>query len=243
MLKRIVLMLKRVGLLVIASVALAGCYPTLPPHLAEGTEVLRPGGVSLNFAGGGAGFAANVSPSPGTSSTTLGVGGLESRVRVGIGGKQEIGAGVFLGVGSATAGGVPPFALGGKLSYKVAPVPWLAIIADGGVLDEGSASVAIIGGDVAVVVAPYTAPNGSQLYVGTRGSFAVPFLQGARATNESIEIPIGVALHTSKRVRFFVEGGPVIGLAQQVDDVAPNVSQDVTSVGAYGIVGVTLILR
>jgi hypothetical protein len=224
-------------------ILLAGCYPTLPPQLAEGTEVLRPGGVSLNFAGGGAAFATNVSPSMGTSTTTIAAGGLESRVRVGVGGNQEVGASLFLGVGSAYGGGAPPFALGGKLSYKIAPVPWLALVVDAGALGEGSATVAILAGDLAVIVAPYTARNGSQLYVAARGSFGVPFLAGARDVNESFEVPIGFALHTSKRVRFFIEGGPVLGFAQQVVDAAPNVSQDVTSAGAYGVIGVTFVLR
>jgi len=234
---------KRVAFAFGPCLLLLGCYPTLPPHLAEGTEVLRPGGVSLNFAGGGAGFAANVSPSAGTTSTTEVAGGLESRVRVGIGAKQEIGASLFVGYGSSYGGAGAPFALGGKLSYKIAPLPWLAFVADAGALSEGSAFVAILGGDLAVIVAPYTFANGSQWYVAARGSFAVPVLSGARAVNESVELPIGLALHTSKRVRLFVEGGPVLGFAQEVTDAAPNFSQGVTSIGAYGVIGVTFILR
>jgi len=221
----------------------AGCYPTLPPHIAEGTEVLKPGGVSLTVAGGGAGFDANVSPSAGTQSSAVGAGGLEARVRVGVGAKQEVGVSAFLGVGSPSGGSDPPFAAGGKLSYKVAPVPWLAFVADVGAFDHAAASIGVVGGDLAAIFAPYTAENGSQLYFAAKGGFAVPFLTGARDMNESFEIPIGFAFHTSERVRFFVEGGPVLGFAQLVTDAAPDTSQNATSFGAYGIVAFAFVLR
>jgi len=230
--------------LVVFSVALVACYPTLPPHLAEGTEVLRPGGASVTLVGGGAGFDANccAGASSPTSASTVGGGGFETRVRVGIGAKQEVGGAVFLGLGTASGGGDPPFAAGGELSYKIAPLPWFAVVVDGGALDHAVASVAVAGGDLALIFAPFIAENGSQVYAALKGSFAVPFLNGARDVNEALEVPIGVSLHLSKRVRFIAEGGPVLGFAQLVTDEAPA-SQNVTSVGGYGVLAFQFVVH
>ncbi|HVY46305.1 MAG TPA: hypothetical protein VHB21_10525 [Minicystis sp.] len=175
--------------------------------------------------------------------TAVAAGGLETRVRVGVGAKQEVGGSVFLGMASSAGHGDMPFAIGGKASYKIAPAPWLAFVADGGALVESQASVAIASGDLAAIVAPYVARDGTQLYTGLRGTFAVPVLNGARDVNESLVLPIGVALRSSARTRFFIEGGPLLGFAQLVTDAAPNTSQNVTTLGGYGVAAVGFVLR
>ena len=227
----------------VGSIFLAGCYPTLPPVLGEGTEVLRPGGVSLTAAGAGAAFGANVTQCCAAASATEVGGGLEARLRAGIGAKQEIGASVFLGIGNPYGNGDPPFAAGGAISYKVAPLQWLAVVADAGALDFAAASVGIVSGDLAVIAAPYTAANGTQLYTAVKGAIAVPFLSGSRDLIESVTVPIGLSVPTSKRVRFLVEAGPIFGFAQQVDDSAPDMPLDATSIGAYAAVAFTFVLR
>ena len=236
-------MLSRTGMrCLIVSVALVatGCYngyPTLPPQLAEGTTVLAPGSVSLNVAGG-AGVAAF--PDTTGKSTTQFEAGFEARLRTGLGAKSEIGASVFGGAGTSVGNGDPPFALGGKLSYKVAPVPWFAIIADGGAMDFRVSSTAVFSGDLALVFAPYTSPDGKQLYLGAKGAFTIPVLQGATATGESIVVPIGFEIPTSKRVRFVVEAGPIFGFGQQSTSGG---SLSTNGYGGYGTVAFTFLLR
>lgn len=233
----------RCAFFVLACGPLLGCYPTLPPVLAEGTQVLRPGGVSITAAGGAAGFGANVTQCCGATSATVAGAGLEARLRAGLGGKQEIGASVFLGIGTPYGNGDPPFAAGGAISYKVAPVPWLALVAEGGALDHAAASVAIVSGSFAVIAAPYTSPSGMQLYTAVKGAIAVPFLSGARNLVESVTAPVGLSVPTSQHVRFLLEAGPVFGFAQQVDDAAPDTTLGATSIGGYGAVAFAFVLR
>lgn len=229
--------------IVVATVALAatGCfvgYPTLPPHLGEGTEVMDRGGVSLNVAMG-AGEAAY--PDNAGATTTQFAAGGEVRLRTGLGAKSEIGASFIAGGGTSVGNGDPPFALGGKLSYKVAPVKWFAIIADGGAMDFRVSSTAVFSGDLAAVFAPYIGPDGKQLYLGLKGAFTVPVLQNATAVGESIVLPIGFEIPTSKRVRFDVEAGPIFGFGQQSTPGSPATSYN--GYGGYGVLAFTFVLR
>jgi hypothetical protein len=100
---------------------------------------------------------------------------------------------------------------------------------------ESVSSIAVFGGDLAVIAAPYTAANGSQLYTGLKGGFSVPVLQNVQATSESITFPIGFSLHTSERVRLIFEGGFVIGLTQLHSGAMPGATQDAASPGGYGL--------
>ena len=212
----------------------SACYSTMPPHLAEGTEVLRPGQVNLNVAGG-AGYGERVAG--GSNDAQFGAG-FEVRSRVGLGAKQEFGVSVMGGMGTSVGGGDPPFALGGKLSYKVAPLPWLAFVASGGAMDYAVSATAVIGGDLAVIVAPYTAANGNQLYIAAKGSFIVPVLKNATGIDEAIIVPIGLSFRASERVRFYVEAGPIAGFYQQ-----SNTTTSITAVGGYSVVALTFLLR
>ena len=150
-----------------------GCYPTLPPHLGEGTEVLAPGRVNLAIAGGAGSFEGK--DAAGSWVNQVGVG-LEARVRTGVGANSEVGASFIGGMGTSVGGGDPPFAIGGKLSYKWGPLPWLAIVADAGAMDFAVASVALFSGDLAIITAPYTWANGMQFYAGAKGAFSIPVL-------------------------------------------------------------------
>ncbi|HEY1955521.1 MAG TPA: hypothetical protein VGH28_07910 [Polyangiaceae bacterium] len=228
------------SVIVSLAVLAAGCYngyPTLPPQLAEGTEILAPGSVDLNVAAG-AGEAAY--PDTTGKTTSQFAAGFEARLRTGLGAKSELGASLFGGGGTSVANGDPPFAIGGKLSYKIAPVSRFAIIVDGGAMDFRVSSTAVFSGDLALVFAPYMADDGKQLYVGAKGAFTVPVLQGATATGESIVIPIGFELPTSKRVRFIVEAGPIFGFGQQS---TPSGSLSTNGYGGYATLAFTFLLR
>src|SRR5207249_9336739 len=74
-----------------------GCYPTLPPHLAEGTEVLAPGRVSVNIAGGATSVEANCCAA-GTANEFA--AGFEARLRTGLRYNQEIGVSAMFGMGT-----------------------------------------------------------------------------------------------------------------------------------------------
>src|SRR5439155_16677105 len=89
--------------------------------------------------------------------------------------------------------------------------------------------------DLAVIVAPWTAANGTQLYTGAKGGFAVPVLQNAQATSESFTLPVGISVHTSDRVRLIFEVGSVIGLTQLHSGAKPGATQDAASPGGYGL--------
>ena len=161
-------------------------------------------------------------------------------MRVGVGAKQEIGIAGALALGNGNAGSEPAGTAAAILSYKVAPVSWLAIIADAGVQDIGiSASVVGFGGDIAVIVAPYIARDGSQLYTGARGGFSIPILggQNAHAIDESLTVPVGYAIQLSKRTRFLLEAGFVLGFTQLTHELTPPVTDSYASYGGYGLLG------
>lgn len=228
---------------VVALVALgsSACYPTLPTHLAEGTEVLAPTKVGVTLAGGAAGFDTKLRDNHGA----VFAGAFEARVRVGIGNRQEVGGSIFAGGGTSVANVDIPFGAGAKLSYKIAPTHWFAIVADGGVLDVKAASIVIPSGDLAVIFAPYTAPGGTHIYTGLRGSFGIPILPGAHGADEGLTLPIGVAIHVSDRVRLFVESGVVAGFGQFATQYGGGGAglNDTSSVGGYGVLAFGYLFR
>lgn len=230
----LVLFVRRTIILLFALTSI-GCYPTLPPFVGESTEVLNPKQMGFRVMGGGAMFDTNCCKD---GSSAQGMGGFEARFRVGVGAKQELGASFFGGVGQTVGGGDPPFVVGGKGTWKIAPVPWLAVIANGGAQSVGVAAVATIGGDAAVIVAPYRMENGSQLYTGFKAGLAVPILNNATAVTESFTLPIGFSLATSERVRLFFETGGVVGASQtHTGSGASGGTQSAASLGGYGLLG------
>ena len=222
---------------VLGAFALSGCYPTLPTPFAEGTEVLGAGKVGLTVVGAGGYAQTN---QPGTQPTLgTGGGGLEARVRVGVGAKQEVGASFIAAIGTGSAGSDPPFNVGGLVTYKIAPVEWFALVADAGVLSVNAASIVTWSGDLAAIFAPYTAKDGSQVYTGARGGFAVPMLtnQNAHAVSEAVTVPLGYALQLSEKTRLMFEAGFVLGFTQLTHEFTPAVTDNYTSYGGYGLFG------
>ena len=105
----------------VVCVTTGGCFASMPPPLAEGTDVLPPNAVGLTVAAGGGGISQIC------RNCTGGVdgGAGEGRLRVGIGGQGEIGVSGFGGfVESAAGEGSAMVFGGGELSYKIAPAPW-----------------------------------------------------------------------------------------------------------------------
>ena len=228
---------QRMRLVVTALTLVAsGCYATLPPQLAEGTEVLRSGGVKLAVSGGAATFQARDRTGAWNGLTA---GGFEARLRTGIGDRQELGASLFGGAGTSV-GGDAPLVVGGKLAYKIAPTPWLAIVAGGGVMDWASSSTLVFSGDLALVAAAYTSAHGTQVYVGGKAAFALPVLNGSIAVNESLVAPIGVATPAGERATFYVEGGPIFGFAEQFES---GTSSATWGVGPYAAMAFSFQFR
>ena len=162
--------------------------------------------MSINVAGGAGSF--ETKDNTGAYDNTFAFGA-EGRVRLGVGANSEIGLGVFGGGGTPVGNGDPPFAIGGKLTYKLAPFPWLAFVVDAGAMNFRVAAIADFSGDLAVIVAPWHRPDGRQLYVALKGTFAVPVLEGSSNVNEALIVPIGLDasprasayVSSSKRVR------------------------------------------
>lgn len=229
-----------VRVILLGLLASACTYPTLSPHLAEGTEVLKPGQIGLTVAGGGGvGGFTDSKPSGSVSASSAG-GGVEGRVRVGLPGKQELGASAIAGGATGVGGGDPPLLAGGEASYKIAPLPWLAFVVDLGAMDRVISSTAILGGSLAAIFAPYTAKNGTQIYAGVKGSVTAPILKDGSGTAELIDVPVGLALHTSERVRLYVEGGFMLGFGQ-VD--SGGTTTNTSGYGGYGVFAFGYIFR
>jgi len=228
------------------AIFLTGCFATVPAPIAEGTEVLPPHATGVTLAGAGGGFG-GICKATQSCLSQFGAGG-EARIRLGFRGHQEIGAsgfGAFVtsqGDTSSLAGQAQTtFIAGGELSYKIAPVPWLAIVAGAGALDrDGNAGV---GGNLAVLVAPYTSETGTELYSGARGSFAIPIFKGGTGASESVVVPVGFSFKSGSDVRVFFEGGLAIGFSQYDSTSDPKTSQDATWVGGYGAIGVLVVIR
>ena len=209
-----------------ACAASACTYPTLSPHVGEGTRVLRRGqvGVAITAAGGGGTHSIS-----GNNASSVG-GGVEARVRVGLPGDQELGVKIGAGISSKTTGD-PPILFGGALSYKIAPRPWLALIADLGAMDKAISSTAIFGGSLAAIVAPYTTGN-TQLYTGLKGSFSIPKLSDASGTAEVVTLPVGLAWQASEHTQLVFEAGGFYG-ASSVDAGGTKTSS--SGVAGYGL--------
>jgi len=218
------------------SLFITGCmYPTLAPHIGEGTTVLKPKQVGVTVTGGGGGGRYTIGN---VNTTSLG-GGAEARVRVGLSGNQELGGSVVAGIGSKVTG-EPPVGAGVAVSYKIAPLSWLALVADVGAIDRVISSTAIFGGSLGVIVAPYTASGGTQLYTGAKGSVSIPILQGASGSAFLVAVPIGLDWHATSRFRTFVEGGFLLGHGEVV---AGGTTTATDGYGGYGAVGVGYAFR
>lgn len=211
---------------------LSACAPTLPPHFLESSEVLPAKAVGI-LAGGGFGDMGGKS----FSGQPTWVG--EGRVRVGVGARQEVGTSVY-GAVSFGEGTSTSHVFGAKLEYKVAPASFLAFVAGaGGLTLDGK--LRALGGDVAVVVSPYTSRNGHRMYTGARGAFAIPLFPDARGATEGVTLPLGVAIRATDDVRVFLEAGLLVGGAQFS---SPSFRGDSNVLwGPYAAAGAQLNLR
>lgn len=213
----------------------------MPSQFSESTEVLAPGKIGFTLAGGGSAIAGCCTSNNGSA---VGFGGGEARLRVGIGGQQELGVSAFGGVGSNSP---VDGAVGGKIAYKLAPVRWFAIVANAGAYDfiGGGTSLshtATFGGDIAGILAATLDSKGDQIYSGARLSFAIPVLTNAQSATGSLTVPVGVMLVTSERVRVFLEGG-LVGSVATYSTTDGMYSGNATTLGGYGTLGVQFILR
>lgn len=226
----------RVPLLALALLT-SGCYTAMPPAFGESTEVLPPHAVGMSLVGGGGGLAST------NGFTSQGAAGGEARVRVGVSGNQELG---LSGFGGANVGSSPFVLFGGAISYKGAPVPWLAFVVRAGVMGQGAPSdstlTPVFAADLAAILAPYTSKSGTQLYTGVRGGFGIPVVQGATGSVELFTAPLGLWFHSGGDVRMFVEGGPVVAFTQShSSDIMMNGSSP--WLGGYGALGVEVLIR
>lgn len=203
-----------------------GCaHPTLAPRLAEGTTVLKPGQVGLTIDGGGGTGSFDIG---GNAMTARGVGA-EGRVRLGLAHDQEIG---LSAVAAVSLPHTSESVVGGYASYKIAPKPWLAFVAELGALDKIVSTTAIFAGSVAAIVAPYTSSGGSQLYAGLKGSLAIPVLQDATARTELIALPVGYSWHMNESIELIGEVGFGLGF-EQVD--SGGTTTETSGYGGYGL--------
>lgn len=216
---------------------LLGCAPlspSVPIHLHETTEVQPRGRFSLGFGAGGGGLAQEGG----------GTGG-NLRVRVGTGARQEVGlegAVVYADTGAPRSTG-PAWtgkstAFGARLSWKAAPVPWLALLA--GAAASSSATGGAVGGDLGVLFGSGR-PLLSRLwpYAAARAFVAVPVGRDIEATGGvtvSLAVPVGMAIGVGRSVRLFFEGG---GLFARSSLTTGGDSHG----GGYGSAGVLIILE
>lgn len=236
----------------------AGCLPLsplVPFHMTETTEVLGRGKFSFNATAGGGGLSGEGSGS-----------GVALRVRAGVGARQEIGIEggvVYISTGPVY---IPPnnvqrapwsgggSALGAKVTWKMAPLPWLAVIAGAG--GSSSDTGAAAGGDLALLVSPGSPLSGMwRPYLGVRGLFAIPVgrdIDVAGGPTAGMVVPLGLALHANRWIRVFFEAGPIVAFSnlgtaperagQPESNPYPGVYAAGTHAGGYGVIGVTLLL-
>jgi hypothetical protein len=210
--------------------------------LSETAEVLEPGAVSLGLVRGGGGLGLDGAG-----------GGGGARVRVGVGAKQEVGVeGTVLGLKAGGYDGAPnpqgaSVAAAGKLSWKMSPVPWFALIAGagGGWGDTGTA----LGGDLAMLFSSGRAlARVLRPYAGIRGGVSFPVgrdLHSKGGITEELVVPVGLGFDLGPSVRLYVEGGMLNAWSDYVERngcSAGTASCSAYHVGGYGAIGITFVL-
>jgi hypothetical protein len=234
--------------------ALAGCAPMsplVPFHLTETTDVLKPRKFSFNAS---AGLGTMVQEGWGPGGTL--------RVRVGVGAKQEVGVegGMVYADTGEPKGGAPPWigkssAYGAKLSWKYAPLPWLAVVAGGGASVAATGSAA--GGDLALVLSSDHPFRGwLRPYGAVRGSFALPIgrdLQDRGGPTAALILPGGLSFQVNKWVSLFLEFGAILAWSsigaspeQYSEPAVPSVRhffEPSQHSGLYGAFGATFLLE
>lgn len=232
--------MRRLGLGLCAALGGAGCTPVLPMHFAETAEVIAKKEVSLTVSGGG-GSASNVNNC---------CGGGAARVRVGVGHNMEVGVEAeVLGTGNSSAGTV---VLGGKVSYKYAPIPYLAILAGVGAMGSfgvgmgASNGDAGLGADVGAVASTPVLAKLLRIYGGARFSFVVPARKDIYAgggPTQGIIVPVGLSLEPSRRWRVYLEGGYLGGWSENNYAINGNRFGSINWNGGYGSLSLAYVWR
>lgn len=188
----------------------SGCVPLtplLPFAVLETPAVLPRFKVSL-AASGGAGMLRQ----EGWGS------GANLRVRMGVGARQEVGVegGVIYTNTGEARGSRPPWygantAIGGRLTWKGAPLPFLALLAGAGA--ASAITGAALGGDLGVVLStPRDLGGVFRPYLAARALFALPVgrpLEESGGPTLGLVLPAGASFNLGRFVRFALELGPI----------------------------------
>jgi hypothetical protein len=224
------------SLLIVAVTLLgAGCTPVPTWHLGETAETLHARDVALSFSGGGGG---NVD-------TPRCCGALGTKLRVGVGARQEISlAGNF----GFSVNDPADLAVSAAVGYKVAPKSIIALLLDMGGSWTGNsrntASRPALGSGFGFVLSsPHLGHAPVRLFVGGRFAWAVPIaggLYGGFGPTENLVAPFGFTVEPGN-VRLVFEGGFGGVFAQR--EQAPNDIRTDTGYYGYAAFTVTPIFR
>lgn len=205
--------------------------------------MLRPGQLGVTLAAGGGGV-----------NWGRGAGG-GGRVRVGVGARQELGAeGTVLYAGPDNhqdplrpwQGG--HFAGAAKLTWKVAPLPWLAFLAGAG----GARSVVGTtgGGDLAAITSTSRLlANRWRPYGGARGVIAVPVgrsTDDAGGITEGLIVAIGTTYALHSQLALALEFGEMRLWSRGYQTTADDPMRAIESKharGNYLLLGMTLLVQ
>ena len=218
--------------------ASGACTPVIPFYFAETAETLGKKDVSVSFAGGGGG-APNVDHC---------CGGGAIRFRVGLGHRMELGLETYaLGAGTIGDGSL---ALGGKFSYKFAPIRYLALlfgVGATGTIGFGKTAngEAGVGSDFGLVASTPLLGRILRIYGGGRFSFVVPAARDIYDTGgptQAFIVPVGFSVEPDRHWRFLFEGGYLGGFSENRESHPPAA----TSIGwnnGYGLFAVAYVWR
>ncbi len=237
--------------LTLVAVALtAGCTPIIPMHFGETAEVIAKKEISLTVSGGGG--SGSATPVSGGSANNVKdcCGGGAGRVRFGIGHNMEVGVEAeILGIGDTKGGDI---ILGGKVSYKYAPIPFLAILAGVGAVgtlgvnNNNKNGDAGLGADIGVVASTPVLAKILRIYGGARFSFVVPVrgdIYAGGGPTQAIVIPVGISLEPNPRWRVYAEGGYLGGWSENNYAVNGNAFGSINWNGGYAALNVAYIWR
>ena len=209
-----------------AAVLLVVTACTVPPpfHVLETSETLAARKISVTAgAGGGTGDLDDCC-----------VGGA-ARVRVGVGGNQEVGVdGNVLLSSNSTIGGV-------KLAYKWRPHEGIAFVAGPGFMFGGdTADKNAVGGDLGAIVSKPVGERAT-VYSALRLAVAVPLrddMYELGGVSESLVLPIGIGYPLGPQTRLFGELGGIGALSQIRDGRTMEIDSH-TNVGWYGAIAIS----
>jgi hypothetical protein len=207
-------------------VATSACVPTPPFHTFETADALAANHVAVTVGGGGGGN---------NGGTCCSGGG--ARLRVGVGGGQEIGVDAT----ALTDGNT--YDIGTKLAYKRQVAPNVAIVAGAGAtFGRVNTYGTTIGGDVGAV-ASMSGPK-IQPYAALRIAVAKHLQSSDPQAVEAAIAAVGVAVPAGA-FRFFFELGGVVALQQSHDSFSDPTTPTNThdTEGYYGAAGIAYTFR